>query len=77
MESGWGGAVTGSGCRTADSTGIAVDSPPPCAGRSEMDRGEEEKKGGHQVEVTVLGVGADLAPFSFTTFDIFFGSVLF
>ena len=42
-----------------------------------MDRGEEEKKGGHQVEVTVLGVGADLAPFSFTTFDIFFGSVLF
>jgi len=47
-ESGWGGAVTGSGCWAADSTGISMDSAPLCAGRSEMDRGEEEEKGGHR-----------------------------
>jgi hypothetical protein len=39
--------------------------------------GRPGREGGHRGEVTVSGVGADLTPFSFTGFDIFFGSVLF
>ena len=36
-------------------------------------RGGGKGRPPHRVEVTVLEVGADLAPFSFTTFDIFSG----